>query len=64
MNEILVKGYSSFILDDKILICVYRLSDSENTRTINEVWDKFEFPKQKIETRSGWEFKGDGYCND
>ena len=60
MDNCSVKGPASFVIDDKIIICVCGRHDVGKTLTNNEVWEKLDFPKVKIS--SGRELKGYGYC--
>ena len=63
MENCLIKGPASFVIDGKIIICVYGRHDIGKTQTNNEVWDKLDCPKKKLEIRCGGrEFKGYGHC--
>lgn len=63
MENCLVKGPASFVIDDKVIICVCGRHDVGKTQTNNDVWDKLDCPKKKLEIRcKGREFKGYGHC--
>jgi len=63
MENCLVKDSASFVIDGKIIICECGRHDIGKTQTNNEVWDKLDCPKEKLEIRCGGrEFKGYGHC--
>ena len=49
MENCLIKGPASFVIDGKIIICVCGRHDIGKTQTNNEVWDKLDCPKKKLE---------------
>ena len=63
MENCIVKDPASFVIDGKIIICVCGRHDIGKTQTNNEVWDKLDCPKEKLDIRCGGrEFKGYGHC--